>query len=177
MKLLEKKNEEDSDQEFTDEELDLTKDAFFTDLLGMEEEIANEAYELVEHAINLIESHYYDDSIEILRQAIGLYTQINREEEIKAINDKISEIYVLKEKAFREIEALPEREAKLVDETEIIEEVKVKEEVEEMKAESDLVSKADQLIVEAHELTSINKFEDALNKYDEAEKILEIVTE
>jgi len=173
---MEEKKEEDSDKEFTDEELDLTKDAFFTDLMGMEEEIAGEAYELVEHAINLIESHYYDDSIEILRQAIGLYTQINREEEIKAINDKISEIYVLKEKAFRDIEGLPEKEAKLVEKPELIEEVKVKEEVEiieEVKVESDLISRTDQLIVEAHELSRINKFEDALNKYDEAEKILE----
>ncbi|MFX1386384.1 MAG: hypothetical protein ACFE9M_04130, partial [Promethearchaeota archaeon] len=101
---MEEKREEDFEEEFDDEELDLTKDAFFSNLMEMEEEIAGEAYELVEHAINLIESKFYDDSIEVLRQAIGLYTQINREQEIKAINEKISEIYVLKEKEFREIE-------------------------------------------------------------------------
>ena len=109
MKFMEEKKEEDFDQEFDDEELELTKDAFFSDLMGMEEEIAAEAYELVEHAINLIQTQYYDDSVEILRQAIGLYTQINRAEEIEAINDKISEVYILKERAFRELEVQPEK--------------------------------------------------------------------
>ncbi|MFX1591754.1 MAG: hypothetical protein ACFFCL_03580 [Promethearchaeota archaeon] len=173
---MEEKREEDFEEEFDDEELDLTKDAFFSNLMEMEEEIVGEAYELVEHAINLIESKFYDDSIEVLRQAIGLYTQINREQEIKAINEKISEIYVLKEKEFREIETQPEKEVEVAEEPEVIEEVEVTEEVEmikETKVESDLVKKADQLIVEAHQLSNINRFEEALDKYDEAEKILE----
>ena len=173
---MEEKREEDFDQEFDDEELDLTKDAFFSDLIEMEEEIASEAYELVEHAINLIQSQYYDDSIEILRQAIGLYTQINRTEEIKAINDKISEVYLLKEEAFRQIKTKPEEKVELVDDLERTDEVQVTKEpevMEETKIEEDLISKANQLIVEAHELTNNNKFEDALDKYDEAEKFLE----
>jgi len=164
---MEEKREEDLDQEFDEEELDLTKDAFFADMIEMEEEIATEAYELVEHALNLITSHYYDDGIEILRQAIGLYTQINREAEIKAINEKISEVYVLKEKVFREVETEADKEAEEIEE---IEEVGMDEDLE---AEVDLIKKADQLIVEAHELTSNNRFEEALNKYDETEKILE----
>ncbi|TKJ23660.1 MAG: hypothetical protein CEE43_03080 [Promethearchaeota archaeon Loki_b32] len=176
---MEEKREEDLDQEFDDEELDLTKDAFFADMIEMEEEIATEAYELVEHALNLITSHYYDDGIEILRQAIGLYTQINREDEIKAINEKISEVYILKEQAFREVEIEAD---KVVEKFEEIEEVEVTEEVgkieevgraEDLEVEVDLIKKADQLVVEAHQLTKNNRFEESLDKYDEAEKILE----
>lgn len=67
-------------------------------------QIANTAYELVKHAIHLVEGgKYFDEGIEILRQAIGLYSQINRADEIKAINEKISEVYLLKEQAFREM--------------------------------------------------------------------------
>ncbi len=179
---MEERREEDFDKEFDDKELDLTKDAFFADMVEMEEDIASEAYELVEHALNLITSQYYDDGIEILRQAIGLYTQINREEEIKAINDKISEVYLLKEKAFREVEIEPEKDVEVIEEPEVIkatdkiEKVEVREKaemMEETKTEMDLIGIADKLIVEAHELANINKFEEALDKYDEAEKILE----
>ncbi|MFW9827074.1 MAG: hypothetical protein ACFFEY_05570, partial [Candidatus Thorarchaeota archaeon] len=170
---MEEKKEKDFDQDFEDEELDLTKDAFFSDLMEMEEEIANEAYELVEHAMNLIESQYYDDSIEILRQAIGLYTQINREEEIKAINEKISEIYIFKETAFRETESeLEVEESRKIEEPELIEEV---EEREVAEPTGDMLKKTDQLIVEAHKLVNSNKFEEGLDKYDEAEKILELL--
>ncbi|MFX1388984.1 MAG: hypothetical protein ACFE9Z_02845 [Promethearchaeota archaeon] len=167
---MEEKKEDDFDQKFDDEELDLTKDAFFADLMDMEEEIANEAYELVEHAMNLVNSKYYNDSVEILRQAIGLYTQINREEEIKAINEKISEIYILKETTFMEVESAPEEEPQIIEETEVIEEVEEKEEAD---FESDMLKQTDQLIVKAHQLVNENKFEEALDKYDQAEKILE----
>jgi len=179
------KEEEDFDQEFDENGFDPTKEAFFSDMINAEEEIASEAYELVEHAINLIGGHYYDDGIEILRQAIGLYTQINREEEIKAINDKISEVYILKEKSFREIEAEPEREVEVFEEAEVIEEPEVIEEIEEVEVskeaelieetrnEADLISRADQLIVEAHQLTNSCEFEEALDKYDAAENILD----
>ena len=182
---MEEKREEDFEEEFDEDGYDPTKEAFFSDMMNMEEEIASEAYELVEHAINLIGGQYYDDGIEILRQAIGLYTQINREEEIKAINDKISEVYVLKEKSFREIQAEPEREVEVFEEAEIIEEPEAIKEIEEVemseqaelieepKIEADLISRADQLIVEAYQLTNSGKFEEALDKYDTAEKILE----
>ena len=60
-----------------------------------EQEIASEALELVKHGLSLLESQFYDDSIEILRQAIGLYAQINRVSEIEALNGKISEIYLV----------------------------------------------------------------------------------
>ncbi|MFX1566762.1 MAG: hypothetical protein ACFFCV_00185 [Promethearchaeota archaeon] len=179
---MEEKKEEEFDDEFDENGFDPTKEAFFSDMMEMEEEIASEAYELVEHAINLIQSQYYDDGIEILRQAIGLYRQINREEEINAINDKISEIYILKEQSFREIETKPIsegeviEEAKLIEEHEEIDELEVIEEaeiVEDIETEAKMISEADKLIVEAHQLTNSGQFEDALNKYDEAEKILE----
>jgi len=71
---------------------------------GEEEEIAREAYELVKEALSLIQDdlifkqdYYYDRAIEALRDAIGLYSQINRFAEIKALNEKISELYNLKE--------------------------------------------------------------------------------
>ena len=98
------------EEDFDENGFDPTKEAFFSDLMGMEEEIASEAYELLEHAINLIKSKYYDDAIEVLRQAIGVYAQINREEEINAINEKISEVYLLKEKDFREGDIETEKE-------------------------------------------------------------------
>ncbi|UCC18872.1 MAG: hypothetical protein JSV62_12290 [Promethearchaeota archaeon] len=173
---MEEKRKEDFEHEFDDEELDLTKDAFFSDLINMEEEIASEAYELVEHAVNLIESQYYDDSIEILRQAIGLYTQINREDEIKAINEKISEVYLQKEQAFREIETKPEELIESIEELPEFEEIAEIEKtnmIEEVQVETDLIDNANQLIVQAHELANNNKFEEALDIYDKAEKILE----
>ena len=63
---------------------DPTKEAFFSDMGDMEQEISEEAYELVEHALSLIDSEYYDDAIEVLRQSMGLYSQINKDEEIKS---------------------------------------------------------------------------------------------
>ncbi|MHA1294681.1 MAG: hypothetical protein ACTSQJ_18750, partial [Promethearchaeota archaeon] len=81
--------QEKSIGDYNEEEFDPTKEAFFSDLLEMEDEISNEAYELVEHALSLLASNYYDDAIEILKQAIGLYEQINSMEEVEAINQKI----------------------------------------------------------------------------------------
>ncbi|MFX0034540.1 MAG: hypothetical protein ACFE9I_02730 [Candidatus Hermodarchaeota archaeon] len=189
---MEERREENFDKEFDEDEFDPTKEAFFSDMIEMEEEIASEAYELVEHAINLIESQYYNDSIEILRQAIGLYTQINREEEIKAINDKIAEIYVLKEKAFREVEIESEKAAEPVEVPEVIDKSSIFEKQEVMKEfeateESkaieehkvlkdaikiaDLMINAENLLKEAQELINNNYFEEALSKYDEVETI------
>jgi hypothetical protein len=167
---MEEKKEEDFEQEWDEDKLDPTKEAFFADMLDMEEEIASEAYELVDHAINLIKSQYYDDGIEILRQAIGLYTQINKEEEIKAINEKIAEVYILKEKTFREIEIESENEVEVYEEAEHFKEKAI---IEETKNKAEMISKADQLIVEAHQLVNTNKFEEALDRYDEAEQIFQ----
>ena len=100
-------NDKDSKEKFDANDDDIREsdfDTFFADLDNIEEEISSEAYELVVHALSLIEGHYYDDAVEVLRQAIGLYSQINKNAEIEALNNKISDIYVLKEESFRETE-------------------------------------------------------------------------
>jgi len=151
------KNNEDSNENLKNDH-DPTKEAFISDMLEMEEEIASEAYELVEHGLHLVDTQFFDDGIEILRQAIGLYAQINREEESKAINEKISEVYLLKEKTFREVETPPEEKA------------------EEFKEEKDEISKlirAEQLLKKAKELVERKEFEVALDIYDEVESIFE----
>ncbi|MFX1316581.1 MAG: hypothetical protein ACFE9T_12010 [Promethearchaeota archaeon] len=165
-----------SNEEFDENGFDPTKEAFFSDLIEMEEEIASEAYDLVEHALNLIASKFYDDGIETLRQAIGLYSQINREEEVKAINEKISEIYILKEQAFREIETKPEEittELQIPKFTEEIEITEIPQEIEPEKIEPDKSYETEKLISEAQELVKIEDFEGALDKYDEAIIIFE----
>jgi len=159
-----------------EEDFDPTKDAFFSDLMGMEEEVATEAYELVEHAIHLVDTKYFDDGIEILRQAIGLYSQINRDDEIKAINEKISEVYLLKEQAFRESEGKAEKDAVELEEAKISEEViasKIEPELIQETKEIDLYVRAEQLVNEGKELLNSNNFEETLNKYDRAAEILE----
>ncbi len=169
---MDEQEEEDFEREFDENGFDPTKEAFFSDLMGMEEDIASEAYELVEHAINLIGSKYYDDGIEVLRQAIGLYTQINREEEIKAINEKISEVYLLKEQAFREEEIEVEKvEHFEIEEETLASDLQVELAQEEIKI--DLLAEAVQLINEGKSLIENNKFEEALDKYDEAVEIFE----
>ena len=48
--------DEESVDDFDENGFDPTKEAFFSDLMEGEEEIASEGYELVEHAISLINS-------------------------------------------------------------------------------------------------------------------------
>ena len=57
-------NNEREDEENPEDWEDKTKDAFFTDLLEMEDQLDEEAYELVEHGISLIDQQFYDDAIE-----------------------------------------------------------------------------------------------------------------
>ena len=52
-------HDEDEFEEEDEDGFDPTKEAFFSDLIGMEEDIASEAYERVEHALNLIKTKYY----------------------------------------------------------------------------------------------------------------------
>ena len=131
-------------------------DTFFADLDNIEQEISSEAYELVVHALSLIEGHYYDDAVEVLRQAIGLYSQINKNAEIEAINKKISDIYILKEEYFRETE------------TETVIEIFEKED-----DKKEVFNKAYEIIEKGKELMNLEKFEDALDKYDEAIEIFQ----
>jgi len=124
------------------------------------DDIASEAYELVAHALSLIESQYYDDGIEILRQAIGLYEQINRKAEIEALYRKISEIYVLKEKTFKEHEVEAEDGPISFDD---VSSVKLEE--------KSLFNQAQNVLLEANQFVDVENFEAALDKYDEAIKI------
>ncbi|MHA2258965.1 MAG: hypothetical protein ACXACO_13420 [Promethearchaeota archaeon] len=172
------REEKDFDEEFDENGFDPTKEAFFSDLMGMEEEIASEAYELVEHAMNLIETKFFDDAIEILRQAIGFYAQINREDEIKAINDKISEVYILKEKTFREQESKVQLEKDLVPEEELevietLESTLIEAEPDDSQVDSSI--EVEQLISEGKQLLENNNFEEALDHFDKAVEIFEEV--
>ncbi len=126
-----------------------------------EQEIASEALEVVKHGLSLLESQFYDDSIEILRQAIGLYAQINRVSEIEALNGKISEIYLLREETFtkRELETKTEFENNVG-------------EVISDQDEENLYKQADRLIVEAIGFVNNRNFDQALDTYDDVISIL-----
>ncbi len=154
IKMDKRDEQKDNNQKFNDTNPDPTKVAFFSDMGNMEEEIASEAIELVTHALSLIEARFYDDSIEILRQAIGLYDQISRIAEVDALNNKISEIYLLKEQSFRESELETDT---------IIENSQEKVLLEQN--EEELYNQADSLIVEALQLVTNEKFDEALDNY------------
>ncbi|MFX0074965.1 MAG: hypothetical protein ACFE96_05950 [Candidatus Hermodarchaeota archaeon] len=156
--MTERNNE--NHKEIEDLDSDLTKEAFFSDLGNIEDEIASEAIELVQHALSLIENQFYDDSIEILRQAVGLYAQINKSGEIDALNNKISEVYLLKEKAFRDLELETGKIEITQEETLLIPD------------EEESYKNADALIVKAIELVNSKQFNEALDNYDNAIKIL-----
>jgi len=143
------------------DERDPTKEAFFSEMENIEEEIASEAYELVRHALSLVETQFYDDSIEILRQAIGLYSQINKSAEIEALNGKIDEIYLLKEKTFRERELKTGNEIEMAQEEDLL-----------AQNEEESYKEADSLIVKAIEFVNNKQFNDALDIYDDVVKIL-----
>ncbi len=173
---MDEQKEGEFEKEFDEDGFDPTKEAFFSDLMEMEEDIASEAYELVEHAMGLIETQYYDDAIEVLRQAIGIYSQINREEEIKAINDKISEIYLLKEQVFRESEIATEIETDELEKERVEKELKVLDTEVKLvheKVEIDFTDKAKTILEKANELIERGEFEEALDNYDEVISIYE----
>ncbi|MHA1473263.1 MAG: hypothetical protein ACTSQW_09220, partial [Promethearchaeota archaeon] len=144
-----------------EKEPDPTKEAFFSGMEDIEKEIASEALELVKHALSLLESQFYDDSIEILRQAIGLYAQINKESEVEAIKGKIENIYLLREENFKK------RELQTLDEIENIQGSPISEQ-----AEDNLYDQADKLIVEAIGFVNDKNFDQALDTYDDVVSIL-----
>lgn len=154
-------NDRDNQKDNKKDESDPTKEAFFSDMGNIEEEIASEAIELVRHALSLVESQFYDDSIEILRQAIGLYAQINKSAEIDALNSKISEIYLLKERTFRDRELETDTEIEIDQGDDSL-----------AQNEEEFYKEADSLIVNAIELVNNKQFNEALDIYDEAIKIL-----
>ncbi|MFX0141814.1 MAG: hypothetical protein ACFFDN_49715, partial [Candidatus Hodarchaeota archaeon] len=137
-------------------------DNILNDLIKLEDETINEALDLMEHALSLVDSKQYDRGIGYLRKALGLYQQIDRINEINAIRQKISEIYILKEEQTKEIE-----------EENFLEEINVQN------IENDLLQKesvkiltlsSEELIEEAEKLIYIEDFDEALDLYDEAIK-------
>ena len=52
------------------------------------------ALKMIEHGLSLVDKQDYDDAIDILQQALGLYDQIGRINEMNLIRKKISEIYI-----------------------------------------------------------------------------------
>ena len=149
------------DGENDESDPDPTKEAFFSDMGDIEKEIAAEALELVKHALSLLESQFYDDSIEILRQAVGLYNQINRVPEVEALKGKIEEIYLLREENFKK------RELQTIDESETKQGELISEQDED-----NSYSKADTLIVDAIDFVNNKNFDQALDAYDDAIRIL-----
>ena len=149
------------DGENDENDPDPTKEAFFSDMGDIEKEIASEALELVKHALSLLESQFYDDSIEILRQAVGLYHQINRVPEVEALKGKIEEIYLLREENFKK------RELQTIDESETKQGELISEQDED-----NSYSKADTLIVDAIDFVNNKNFDQALDAYDDAIRIL-----
>ena len=135
------------------------------EVLREEEKLVDEAKELVEHAASLVESKYYDDAIGILRKAISLYDQIGLVDEIQAVKEKIDEIYVLKEKEFREVDI---QEVKIPDG--LVISYLDKEELIE-KPKEDFSYTAEELIEEAESLIEIDEYDEAIEKYDDAIKL------
>jgi uncharacterized protein YozE (UPF0346 family) len=123
----------------------------------MEEEIAFEALSIVEHALSLIQSGFFDDAIEIMRQAIGLYEQIDREAEINALKNKIADIYIMKEQAFKK-----EESKEILDmPPESMKDISPKDSVE-------LYANISKLLENAKRLINSNQFDEALDNFDEA---------
>lgn len=141
----------------------------------MEDKIVQEALELVRHAMSLVDLKLYDDAIQILRQATRLYEQTNLETETNALRKKIAEIYTLKEVVLNEenlestIEHTPLEEipAKINDKV-IQSEVNIEKKMEEESQNKDIENISKQLIKDGNILVEQNRFEEALDKYDEA---------
>ena len=159
-------------EQFIKEEQYSTINGQSSNILDIENQVNAKAIYLVDQASSLVKAKYYDDAIEFLRQAIGLYNQINKNVEIKAIRRTISEIYILKEQIIREVEYIGQEKHKISEREKQIEDMEVKIiEKEQEFSEEELSSKADKLIREAKILIEIEEFDDAVEKYEKAIKL------
>ena len=143
----------------------------------MEERSIQEALELVRHAMSLVDLKLYDDAIRILRQATRLYEQTNLEAETNALRRKIAEIYTLKENALSEDKAKPDLEQASSESISTLNNIEMevhKEEKAQEFYEQKLSTNPEQLVKEGEKLVKLNRFEEALDKYDEAIKMLNI---
>ena len=86
-------------REYNNTVVNSTKDAFSTELMVNENDINTKAVNLIEQALNLIETKAFDEAIYLMRRAIGFFNQINKKEKVEAIRKRISEIYILNEQS------------------------------------------------------------------------------
>ncbi|MFX1258016.1 MAG: hypothetical protein ACFFAN_09160 [Promethearchaeota archaeon] len=142
------KKKESSDKVFNSEELKSIKKSLISDLMKIDDDITTNAINLVQYALFLIRSQSYNEGIGVLHQAIELYSQVGRIEEINAIKHKIEEISALKEKFVR------------------------KSEVKEISGKN-LSKIAENFIEKAKELIKLNDFDNAIENYEKAIKFFE----
>ena len=79
--------------EFTEDVMNHANEDLSVELIEIESKLINEALNLVEQGLSLTDAQDYDDAIDIFQQALGLYDQIGRTNELNLIEKKISEIY------------------------------------------------------------------------------------
>ncbi|MHA1491568.1 MAG: hypothetical protein ACTSRI_18180 [Promethearchaeota archaeon] len=153
-------------ENFDESELDASNSEDYSKLLEKEEEISSEAYDLLEHALSLADSQYFDDSLDALHHVRRLYEKINRKDEINAINEKISEIYILKEQAFREGKIQFEIKSDISDKPIIGQ--KVKEFEEYKRRENEISTQSYDLMGKGSQLAKNHQYDQALKLYEEA---------
>lgn len=169
---MDKNGKSNNEEENEDLDFDPTKDAFFSDLGDIENEIMGEAYELVEKALSLIDESAYNEAIELLRQSMGLYEQLNKQQEVSALKNKIQEIHLLMEKGEK---SLKRKEEKKETQTESL---SSEEDLEELQMsivddilEEDNKYETEYLLEDAQSLEKEGKYDKAIDKYGE---VLEI---
>lgn len=149
-----------------------TKDAFSTELIVNENDINTKAVNLIEQALNLIETKAFDKAIYLMRRAIGFFNQINNKEKVEAIRKRMSEIYILKEQSGGDFEDKDQNQQPLIKLHEQTQDIDLTINIHEEKlSEKDLSDEAIKAIREAKVLIEVEEFDDALVKYDEAIKI------
>ena len=149
-----------------------TKDAFSTELMVNENDINTKAVNLIEQALNLIETKAFDKAIYLMRRAIGFFNQINKKEKVEAIRKRISEIYILNEQSGGDFEDKNQKQQLLIKLHEPTQDIDLPININEEKlSEKELSNEAIKAIREAKILIEIEEFDEALVKYDEAIKI------
>ena len=66
-----------------------SKDELVEELVDIEEKLISDALNLIEQGLSLVDTQDYDEAIDILQQALGLYDQIGRINEMNLIRKKI----------------------------------------------------------------------------------------
>ncbi len=153
-------------ENFDESELEASNSGDYSKLLEKEEEIFSEAYDLLEHALSLADSQYFDDSLDALHHVRRLYEQINKKDEIKAINEKISEIYILKEQTFRDGKIQFEIKSDISDKPIIGQ--KVKEFEEYKRRENEISTQCYDLMGKGSQLAKNHQYDQALKLYEAA---------